>query len=338
MILTILQQIVIMFLLAAVGYLLYKRKKISLEGSKSIGNILLYVSLPCVIINGFLVERTPERLAGLGWSTLAAALILALSVFLSRVVFRKDGVAAFAAAFSNPGFYGIPLIVAQFDSGAVFYIAAFIAFLNLLQWSWGVAVLEADKSGDAAGNVKNVGRQSESDCSNNRKTKENKNIADMHIVAWAKKLVKAPFFIAIVIGILLFLLPCALPTVISKSLTFLANLNTPLAMFVTGMYLAQTDMKKMFLRSRLYLISALRLVAIPVVAMVFLCLLPASMAEVKMAVLIATACPVGTNVAVYAQLYDCDYSYAVETVVISTLLSVVTLPLIAGLGDILWKI
>ncbi len=338
MILTILQQIIIMFLLAGVGYLLYRADKISDEGSRSIGNILLYVSLPSVIINGFLVEKTPERLAGLGWSVLAAAVILALSALLSGVIFRKDGVAAFSAAFSNPGFYGIPLIVAQFDSGAVFYIAAFIAFLNLLQWSWGVSVLEADKSRNAAEDVKNVRKQPGTDCCNNGTEKGNENVAVMQTVAWAKKLVKAPFFVAIVIGILLFFLPCELPAAISKSLTFLANLNTPLAMFVTGIYLAQTDMRKMFLRKRLYLISALRLVAIPLIAMAFLCLLPASMAELKLAVLVAAACPVGTNVAVYAQLYDCDYPYAVETVVISTLLSVVTLPLIVGLGDVLWKI
>ncbi len=309
MALTIFQQIIIMFILATVGYLLYKANKISLEGSKSIGNILLYVSLPCVIINGFLVERTQERVVGLGWSVLAAAVILILSILLSRAVFRKDGVASFAAAFSNPGFYGIPLIVAQFDNGAVFYIAAYIAILNLLQWSWGVSVLVANK-------------------------KETTTV--LSITEWVKKLIRAPFFIATVIGILLFLQPYELPTVIDKSLTFLANLNTPLAMFVTGIYLAQTDVKKMFLRGRLYLISLVRLVVIPLVVVAFLCLLPTPLGELKLAVLIAAACPVGTNVAVYAQLYECDYSYAVETVVISTLLSVVTLPLIAGVGGMLW--
>lgn len=316
MITTILQQIIIMFILAAVGYLLFRGGKISTEGSKSIGNILLYVSLPCVIVNGFLVEKTEERLAGLGWSALAAAIILLLSIVIARLFFRKDGVASFAAAFSNPGFYGVPLIVAQFSDGAVFYIAAFIAFLNLLQWSWGVSVLVADKV-------------------ENPKVRES---AGEMAAKWAKKLFKSPFFVAIVIGILLFLLPVTLPAVIDKSIDFLANLNTPLAMFVTGIYLAQTDIKKMFLRGRLYAISILRLVIIPLVAMVFLCLLPASMTELKMALLIAAACPVGTNVAVYAQLYDCDYPYAVETVVISTLLSIVTIPVIVGMGSWFWGI
>ena len=316
MITTILQQIIIMFILAAVGYLLFRGGKISTEGSKSIGNILLYVSLPCVIVNGFLVEKTEERLAGLGWSALAAAIILLLSIVIARLFFKKDGVASFAAAFSNPGFYGVPLIVAQFSDGAVFYIAAFIAFLNLLQWSWGVSVLVADKAG-------------------NPKVRES---AGEMAAKWSKKLFKAPFFVAIVIGILLFLLPVTLPAVIDKSIDFLANLNTPLAMFVTGIYLAQTDIKKMFLRGRLYAISILRLMIIPLVAMVFLCLLPASMTELKMALLIAAACPVGTNVAVYAQLYDCDYPYAVETVVISTLLSIVTIPVIVGMGSWFWGI
>lgn len=63
--LILLQQVLIMFLLAAIGFLAYRTGKISNEGSKSIGNLLIYISLPAVIIKGFLVERTTERALGL---------------------------------------------------------------------------------------------------------------------------------------------------------------------------------------------------------------------------------------------------------------------------------
>lgn len=130
----LLQQVLIMFLLAAVGFIAFRRGKISNEGSKTIGNLLIYVSLPAVIIKGFLVERTTERMIGLLVSMAAAAVILAvLCVFVARLCFKRDAIASFGAAFSNPGFLGIPLLTAILNDGAVFYIAPFIAFLNLLQ-------------------------------------------------------------------------------------------------------------------------------------------------------------------------------------------------------------
>ena len=58
--------------------------------------------------------------------------------------------------------------------------------------------------------------------------------------------------------------------------------------------------------------------------------------QMRMALLIAAACPVGANVAVYAQLHDADYAYAVETVVVSVLLSIVTVPLVVGLANLVW--
>ena len=289
----LLKQVVMMFLLAGVGYALVKAGKISKEGSKSIGSILLTVSLPCVIVNGFLVERTPERLLGLAWSAGAAAVILALSMLIAWLFFPRDGVACFAGAFSNPGFFGVPLITALLGNGAVFYIAAYIAFLNLLQWSWGVQRITGDKG----------------------------KITPMRVLT-------APFMIAILIGLFFFLTQLPMPELIGKTVGHLAALNTPLAMFTVGVYFAEVDVLGMLKKPRLYLVSAVRLVVIPLAAALLLKLVPAAQAELRLAVLIAAACPVGSNVAVYAQLHGRDYPYAVETVVISTILSVATLPLL----------
>ncbi|MBQ2218658.1 MAG: hypothetical protein II418_06930 [Firmicutes bacterium] len=89
MILILVKQILQMFLLAGIGYLLFKGGKISLEGSKTIGNILIYGSLPAVIINGFRIERTAEHVSGLLWSAAAALTIVLLSILISHFVFRK---------------------------------------------------------------------------------------------------------------------------------------------------------------------------------------------------------------------------------------------------------
>ena len=299
--LILLQQVLIMFLLAAVGFLAFRAGKITNEGAKTIGNLLIYVSLPAVIVKGFLVERTPQRLTGLLVSMLVCAAVLGLCVLISRLLFRKDPIAAFGSAFSNPGFFGIPLITAVLDDSAVFYVAPFIAFLNLLQWSYGVSLLTGEKAG-----------------------------------LKPKSVFTAPFMIAILAGLVLFFTQLPLPTILTKTLDACAGLNTPLAMFSVGIYLAQCRFGHMLKNGKVYAVSAVRLVLIPLAALLLMTVVPGIHPDIRLSVLIAVACPVGSNLAVYAQLHDKDYTYAVETVAVSTLLSIVSIPLIVQAASLLW--
>ena len=301
--LILLQQVLIMLLLAAVGFIAFRAGKISNEGSKTIGNLLIYISLPAVIIKGFLVERTTERMIGLLVSMAAAAVILGVCVLVSRLCFKKDAIASFGAAFSNPGFFGIPLITAILDDGAVFYIAPFIAFLNLLQWSYGVSLLTGKKMG-----------------------------------LNAKQVLTAPFMIAIAVGLILFFTKLSLPAIVTKTLDFCAGLNTPLAMFAVGVYLAQCSFGNMLKKKKLYAISAVRLLLIPLIALALLTVIPGIGNDIRYGMLISAACPVGSNLAVYAQLHDKDYTYAVEAVAASTIFCIVTIPLLVQLAGVLWGV
>ena len=305
MALILIRQILQMFLLAGIGFILFKTGKISQESSKALGNILIYAALPAVIINSFLVERTPEHVAGIFYSGIGAAVLILLAIAVSRLVFRKDAIAAFAGAFSNPGFFGVPLIAASVGQGAVFYVACFIAFLNIGQWTYGVSLLNGQPI-----------------------------LQGLE----PKKLIKAPFIIAILTGLFLFFTQLPLPEVVRGCISSVAGLNTPLAMFTVGIYLAQTDLKRMVRRKSLYLVSFVRLLLVPVLAVVLLKFVPVSLSEMKSALLLAIACPVGSNVAVYAQLHGKDYPYAVETVVVSTLFSIVTMPAVMYLASLLWGI
>lgn len=318
--LILIKQVAAMFLLAGVGFVLFRTKKISMEGSKAIGNILIYLALPCVIINGFLVERTPERMVGLLISAGLAAVILVLGALVARLVLGKNSVENFSASFSNPGFFGVPLIVASMSSGAVFYVAAFIALLNMGQWTYGVWLMEnEDENGNLLPKEERAKRAAAKGTGSAGK-------------ALALRIIKAPFMIAILIGLVLFFTQLPLPAIVKTCLSQIGNLNTPLAMFTIGIYLAQTNIKKMFLKPRLYLVSLVKMILAPAIALGILLLLPAQMHELRTALLIAAACPVGSNVAVYAQLHNSNYTYAVETVIISTLISIVTIPAIVGIA------
>ncbi len=298
---TLLHQVLTMFALVAVGYLMARFGKLAGEGSKALGNVLLYLSLPCVIIRGFQVERTPENLYHLLLSALLAALILALSILISRGLARGDAIFSFAAAFGNPGFFGIPLLTACFRESSVFYIAAFLALLNLCQWTYGVSLLVGGK-----------------------------------VRVTLKQVLTAPFMVAIVIGLFFFLTGLPVPALLNQCMGYMAGLNTPLAMFTIGIYLTKVDFFRMFRRAELYLISAVRLLLVPLAAILLLTLVPHCPVEMRYAILIASACPVGSNIAVYADLHNRDYPYSVQAVIISTLLSVVTIPLVVLLASQLW--
>ncbi len=302
-VLILIRQVLQMFLLVGLGYMLFRTKKITGEGSRTLANILIYLVLPCVIINSFRIERTQEHVMGLLISAGVAAVLLALSLAVSHLFFRKDAIANFASSFSNPGFFGIPLITASLGGEAIFYVAFFIAFLNILQWTYGVSLLTGQKV--------TAGFQ-------------------------PKKLVKAPFFIATAVGLVLFATGLQLPDILSGCLTSVAGLNTPLSMFTIGVYLAHTDLKKMVRRTSLYRIHLSRLAVIPLISLLLLTLLPADLYRMKLALLLAISCPSGANVAVYAQLHNKDYTYAVEAVVTSTLLSILSIPGIVALSNLLW--
>jgi len=234
----VLQQVIVMFLLVALGYWLFKIGKITPEGSKTIGNVLIYLVLPTVIIKGFLVERTAGHAIQLALSAVAACVVLGISILVSRMMFKRNPIAHFASAFSNPGFFGIPLIVASLGNEAVFYVAALVGALNMGQWTYGVAIMT-----ERPGRLK------------------------------LKTLLKAPFAVAILVGLALFASGIQLPELVTRTMTFVTNMNTPLAMLTIGVYLAQTDIPKMFVDKSLYLVSLARLIIIPILCLLVLRLL-----------------------------------------------------------------
>lgn len=298
----ILKQTLTMAIYMAIGFFLFKSGKITKEGSKNIAALLLWIVLPAVIVNSFCVSYSAEKLGQFFVSFLLSAAALFAAIVIARLIYKDAPIDHFAAAFSNAGFMGIPLVKASFGDEAVFFLVGFVALLNLMQWTYGVSLLKKEKA---------------------------------HIRI--KEVVLNPIFIGIFVDFALFItgLGAKLPAVIRGAVSGVAGLNGPLAMIVLGVYLAQCDLKTTFTRPRLYGLSAVRLVLIPLVMLFLLLVVPID-STIKLVILTAAAAPVGSNVAVYAQLHDADYPYACQTVALSTVLSVVTLTLVLALGNILF--
>lgn len=289
----VLRQSIIMFVYMAIGGLLFQKGLITKEGSKSLANLLLYAVLPCVVVKSFCVARTPERMSGLLVSFLAALGILLLAMAVSHLLFKKNPIDDFGAAFSNAGFMGFPLVAAVQGSEAIFYAAGFVALLNALQWTYGQSLISGDPSYRSP-----------------------------------KAILKNPLVLSLLLGMLIFCFELPVPAIASDLLAALAALNAPLAMVILGVYLAQTDPKTLFNDPHLYVVAAARLVLIPLLTARMLKLLPAQYAAITTTLVIVAAAPIGSNVAVYAQKLGKDYAYAVRGVCLSTLLSAITMPLL----------
>lgn len=289
----VLRQSIIMFFYMAIGGLLFKKGLITKEGSKSLANLLLYAVLPCVVVKSFCVARTPERMSGLLVSFLAALGILLLAMAVSHLLFQKNPIDDFGAAFSNAGFMGFPLVAAVQGSEAIFYAAGFVALLNALQWTYGQSLISGDPSYRSP-----------------------------------KAILKNPLVLSLLLGLLIFCFELPVPAIASDLLAALAALNAPLAMVILGVYLAQTDARTLFNDPHLYVVAAARLVLIPLLTAWMLKLLPAQYAAITTTLVIVAAAPIGSNVAVYAQKLGKDYAYAVRGVCLSTLLSAITMPLL----------
>lgn len=298
-IILLLKQNILMFLYLLIGYFLFRKKLIGISGSADIGRMLLHIVMPAAILKAYMTSYTPERLIGLVLSFLAALLALLLAIFISRIFFKKEqAIERFGAAFSNAGFIGIPLVQMTLGEEAVFYISSFVALLNILQWTYGVFILTGDRNTFSF-----------------------------------QKLRTNPVILSFLGGLILFFLPVTLPDLLTGMIGSLAAMNGPLAMIVLGTYLAQVSPGSLFKEKLAYRSSFVRLILIPLLTIVLLGFFPAEYHTLKLAVLIAASAPIGSNVAIFAQLYGQDYTRAVKEVCLSTLLCMITLPLITGLAD-----
>lgn len=131
----------------------------------------------------------------------------------------------------------------------------------------------------------------------------------------------------------MFLIPVRLSGFLTEILANISEMNAPIAMLMVGIYLAQVPLKTLFTDMMNYKTSAVRLIVIPLITGVVLALVPIGSYELKQTILILASAPIGSNVAVYAQLYGCDYKQAVKEVVLSTLLCIITMPIIIGISD-----
>lgn len=298
--LTVASQVGTMFLLMAVGYVLTKIGKFSRETLSQATFLLLYVVVPCLMIDCLQIHRTPQlvRVMALCMGlTLGLYLIMALAVclFFRRQQPNTRTVLRYGTMYGNIGFMGLPLIQAVLgDEGMVFAIVGQVGF-TLFAWSHGV-LLMGGKEGFSL-----------------------------------KKMFLNPGIFGSVAGAALFLLDLRLPGVVADGVSFMGGMNTPLAMVVIGAQMAAADLGATFRNPRLYLAALLKLAGVPLLTA--LLLLPLRLDPVMYVTLvILAATPTAGYTSIFSQQYGRDTSTAAQLVTLTTLCCILTLPCCAVLA------
>ena len=295
----LLKQNFIMFIYLMIGYFLFKKKLVSQQGCADIGKMLLYIIMPVAIFRSYVADFSWKIFEGLTISFVAAVLSLLLSICVSRLFFSSDqAVERFGAAFSNAGFIGIPLVQMTLGGENVIYISSFVALLNILQWTYGVLAMTGDRQ----------------------------------YISF-KKIRTNPIVISFLAGIAVFLMPVAFPETIHGVIGTVSSMNGPLAMIVLGIYLGQIPLAELFTERIVYKCVVIRLILIPALTILLMMALPAEHLMIKLAVLIVASAPVGSNAAIFAQLFDQDYSRSVKEVCLSTLACIITMPMLIGIAS-----
>lgn len=297
---TVSKQVVILFMLIAVGFICGKIGFMSKATSKNITDIVLYFVTPCVIINAYQVDFNPEILINLGITALCAIGAHIISIIIVTLVFRgkdidKKAVLRFGTVFSNCGFMSLPLQQAIIGQEGVLYGAAFVGIFNIFLWTYGVICMSGDKKGISA-----------------------------------KSLLLNPGILGVVIALIFFLLSFRLPEVIAQPVKYLASLNTPLPMFIIGFYLSNSKISSGLKDKNAWLSALIRLIVVPVICISLMYLFGVR-DNILITVAIAVSAPIAATTTMFATKFNKDTELSVNLVSLSTILSIVTMSCIVAI-------
>ncbi|QUO20948.1 AEC family transporter [Clostridiaceae bacterium Marseille-Q4143] len=305
--LLLMEEIIKLFVIMFMGYAVVKAGLMKSSESKSVSVILVYLVIPCVIIKAFQVDYTPDVQKGLFLAIAAAVAIHILFLLITiplRKIFQMDVIEQATSIYSNAGILVIPLVQELLGQDYVIYSSAYIAVQLILLWTQGKNMLCEEEK-----------------------------------LEWKKVFLNVNI-ISIIAGIVLFLFRIKLPAGVQDVLGMMNNMIGPLGMLLAGMAIAEVPLKSIFTKKRNYLSVALRLLLYPVLGLLLMKAIQIvvnleNSSQILLTVYLACVTPACASVTSMAQLYDKDAAYASSLYVLTTLLSIVTMPVMVYLYEIL---
>lgn len=305
--LLLMEEIIKLFVIMFMGYAVVKAGLMKSSESKSVSVILVYLVIPCVIIKAFQVDYTPDVQKGLFLAIAAAVAVHILFLLITiplKKIFQMDVIEQATSIYSNAGILVIPLVQELLGQDYVIYSSAYIAVQLILLWTQGKNMLCEEEK-----------------------------------LEW-KKIFLNVNIISIIAGIVLFLFRIKLPAGVQDVLGMMNNMIGPLGMLLAGMAIAEVPLKSIFTKKRNYLSVALRLLLYPVLGLLLMKAIQIvvnleNSSQILLTVYLACVTPACASVTSMAQLYDKDAAYASSLYVLTTLLSIVTMPVMVYLYEMM---
>ena len=302
--LTVGQQVAILFILIGVGFISGKTKFLSDTAVTGMTDFVLYVVTPCVMVQAF-QRDFDANLAGIFAQAVCFALLTTMVSWglshwtLRDSVLERQSVYRFAAIFSNSGFMALPLEAALLGPEGLFFGAAYLAVFNITIWTLGLYIMSHNKG-----------------------------------LLSVKRLLTNPGIIGVFFGLILFFTSTRLPTLLATPVDYLAALNTPIPMLVIGYHLSHAKLAVVFRDFRSWLCMAERLIILPLIG---LCIgLVMHMDPTAfVSCMIALSAPTAAMCTMFSVIYGQDSELSVSLVSMSTLLSILTMPVMIVLAQTL---
>lgn len=289
-------------LIMALGFLLGKLKLISEHTNKQITNLLLTVFMPASLFMAFPSEYD-QGSANLFFSgLLAGAIIMLLLIIIAKILFNKGWMkrelsneAQFAMIFNNATFLGYPIVANTFGPTGILAYCGFIISFNIALFSYGIWLFEQKVSVKLLFNI-----------------------------------IFNPNIIAVILGMVVFLIGVKLPNFLTDAVGYVGGATTPLSIICIGFMLSQAKLSKVFAKWKLMLTAIIQLTLGPLVTWGLLTLFQFPVEVIQVCTLIQTL-PTATSLGLFAVKYGGNAEESSELVTISTLFSVVTMPLMTFL-------
>lgn len=313
----ILQQMLVLFGMMLVGYFCYKIDWIDDHTYGKLSKIVVNILNPLLVIDGVLGKNTGEDLNKLGINFGMMIIYFIFLIIISIPVVKllrpeKKNVELYRLMmiFSNVGFMGIPVISALYGSGVIIYIVFYMLGYNFLLYTYGIIL--------ARRSAQRNSQRSEKENGENNTVSFKDNI----------KSIMNPGVVAGTFAIVLFVMNIQVAAPVASFIKYLSQCVVPMSMILIGASMAQHELKTIFNEMKMYWFLLIRLVIIPIAVALLVRQLPID-SQILGVFILMLAMPVGSIVVLVAMEQGADSTCCTKGSVVSTLLSIITIPIVA---------
>lgn len=308
LVLPILNSLVMIFILIIPGIFFRKREILTETQNEALSSVVVNLTWPCLVIDAMQVEFSIQTLKNCGYIFVISLIIFAILLLISfplakamKMPKTKQYLMVFMLLFGNTGFIGIPVIKALYGTEAIFFAAIIELINDILIFTIGMALIQMSAGAKLKLGVKQF---------------------------------LNPGLIGVLIGLALFMLDLRLPELLGGSVEMIGAATTPLTMFVIGFQLGGLNFKEIAGDWQVYIICFVKLMIAPLITLLIVKLWAGDLTLLEKVLIMSFAMPVGSVSVIFSQQYKGEVAFATKSVLLSTVLSILLIPIFAILMEL----